>query len=448
MQPPLNHPEFRKLFCAQIMALIGAGLTTVALTLLAYQIAPTGAGALLGTVLAVKMMAYVFFAPIVGGLAHRFNRKLLMVCLDLLRAGVVFALPFVNETWQVFVLIFLLSIFTAGFNPLFQSTIPDLFRHEGDYTRALSFSRLAYDFETLLSPMLAGLLLLVVTFDSLFILNGLTFLVSATLVLMTRLPVRAPANRLGGMAAQMTFGVQSYLKTPRLRGMLALYVGVAFASGMVIVNTVVYVRETLGGSEAQVALALAASGLGSMIAALLIPRLLRDRTDRRVMVLGTVLMSPMLLAVAMTPSLPLLLILWLAIGFGWSLVQTPAGRVVNRSSAPADRDTYYSAQFALTHLCWLVAYPVVGYLGEYAGIEVAGLVVGSITFGAAMLGYQLWPDPDPRVLTHTHEAGSHTHRHEHDEHHLHDHSGDDHEHEPLIHSHVFVIDGQHSSWPH
>ena len=168
-------------------------------------------------------------------------------------------------------------------------------------------------------------------------------------------------------------------------------------------------------------------------------------------------MSAMLFALAMTPSLPLLVILWLVVGFGWSLVQTPAGRVVNRSSAIADRDAYYSAQFALTHLCWLVAYPVVGYLGEYAGIETTGLLVGVIVLGAAVLGYRLWPDPDPTVLTHSHEANSHSHAHKHDEHHQGDHASDghhlpdcadhEHQHNPITHSHVFVIDDHHPSWP-
>ena len=457
MQSPLSHPEFFKLFCAQSTALIGTGLTTVALTLLAYRISPTGAGTLLGTVLAIKMTAYVFFAPIMGGLAHNFNRKFLMVSLDLLRASVVFAMPFVTETWQVFVLIFFLSICTAGFNPVFQSTIPDLLEDERDYILALSYSRFAYDLEALLSPILAALLLLVVTFDLLFMLNGLAFLVSASLVVMARLPDREPVDRLGGLASQITFGLRSYIKTPRLRGMLALYVGVAFAGAMVMVNSVVYIRVHLGGSEPQVALALGAAGLGSMMAAVWVPRLLKDRTDRLVMLLGTVLMSPMLFALAMTPSLPLLVILWLVVGFGWSLVQTPAGRVVNRSSAIADRDAYYSAQFALTHLCWLVAYPVVGYLGEYAGIETTGLLVGVIVLGAAVLGYRLWPDPDPTVLTHSHEANSHSHAHKHDEHHQGDHASDghhlrdcadhEHQHNPITHSHVFVIDDHHPSWP-
>ncbi|MBA7465234.1 hypothetical protein ES707_00396 [subsurface metagenome] len=51
-----------------MIALIGTGLMTVALGLLAFRIAGENAGAVLGTALAIKMVAYVLVAPIVGGL--------------------------------------------------------------------------------------------------------------------------------------------------------------------------------------------------------------------------------------------------------------------------------------------------------------------------------------------------------------------------------------------
>ena len=53
----LGNRVFRRLFAAQIVALGGTGLLTVALSLLAYDLAGPAAGAVLGTVLAIKMLA-------------------------------------------------------------------------------------------------------------------------------------------------------------------------------------------------------------------------------------------------------------------------------------------------------------------------------------------------------------------------------------------------------
>src|SRR5215213_6934881 len=152
MLSPLTHPVYRHLFLAQVLSLLGTGLATVALGLLAYQIAGADAGAVLGTALAIKMIAYVGVAPVAGAFVHLVPRRALLVSLDLVRAAVAMLLPFVTEIWQVYLLIFVLQSCSAAFTPTFQATIPDVLSEEKDYTRALSLSRLAYDMESLLSP--------------------------------------------------------------------------------------------------------------------------------------------------------------------------------------------------------------------------------------------------------------------------------------------------------
>ena len=455
IQSPLKNSEFRKLFTAQVIALVGTGLTTIALTLLAYDLVGGNAGIVLGTALAFKMTAYVVFAPIVGGLAHRLPRKPLLIALDIVRAAIVLALPFVTAVWQIYVLIFLLNLFSAGFKPVFQATIPDLLPDEQQYTRALSYSRLAYDLENLLSPTFAGLALLVFSYDALFQVNSIAFLVSAVLIFGTALPATQRVDRLGGVWGEISFGVRSYMRTPRLRALLILYLGVAGASAMVIVNTVVYVREYLGGSETDTALAFAAAGGGSMIAALLLPKILDRIPDRPGMLAGGVLMGFGLLAIYSRPVFAWILPIWCLIGMGWSLVQTPAGRVVNRSSSAADRPAYFSAQFALSHGCWLLAYPIAGHLGARIGIETAALIFGGAVLLFTIIAARAWPSTDAVVLEHTHETENHQHEHAHDEHHRHDHDGTDarephshaHGHESARHSHPFVIDDHHAHWP-
>src|SRR5918995_792263 len=103
----LSNRSYRHLFAAQVIALTGTGLLTVALGLLAFQLAGERAGAVLGTALAIKMIAYVGVAPIVGGFAGRLPRRAFLVAIDLVRAAIALLLPFVTEVWQVYILIFL-----------------------------------------------------------------------------------------------------------------------------------------------------------------------------------------------------------------------------------------------------------------------------------------------------------------------------------------------------
>lgn len=125
----LANRTYRHLLLAQVIALIGTGLATVALGLLAYDLAGPNAGAVLGTALAIKMIAYVSVAPIAAAFAERLPRRTMLVSLDLVRAAVAILLPFVDQVWQVYVLIFLLQSASAAFTPTLQATIPDVQRN-------------------------------------------------------------------------------------------------------------------------------------------------------------------------------------------------------------------------------------------------------------------------------------------------------------------------------
>ena len=455
---PISNPSFRKLFTAQIIALVGTGLSTVGLSLLAYNLAGQNAGAVLGIALACKMIAYVFFAPIVGGLAHRFNRKPFLISLDVIRACLVLLIPFVYELWHIYLLIFLLNLFSAGFKPVFQAVIPDILDDDVMYGKALSYSRFAYDLENLLSPTFAAIALFYFSYTGLFVGNSIAFVISAAIIVFTVVPLPKPVQRTGGIWNEISYGIVAYFKTPRLRSLLILYFAVASASAMVIVNTIIYVKEYLGGSDSELAIFFAASGFGSMMAALYFPRLSGMFKDKSIAQSGAIFLTIGMSLMAIEPTFYLALFTWFVIGAGLSLVQTPSGRIVNASAKPSDRSSYFSAQFALSHLCWLITYPIVGYLVLYFGFGFSAAFLACIILMCFIFSILFWPDEEKNKLTHQHKTLVHSHEHEHnDQHHIHQHDSSheqdskkhkhEHGHDELIHKHEFVIDLHHQQWP-
>ena len=432
MLSPLRNPTFRHLFAAQLVALLGTGLATVALGLLAWQLAGDNAGAILGTALAIKMVAYVTLAPVAAAIAERLPRRAFLVVLDLIRAGVIACLPFVTEVWQVYVLIFFLQAASAGFTPAFQAVIPDVLKDEDDYTNALSLLRLTEDLEQLASPILAALFLTVVSFPVLFAGTVLGFVASALLVVTARLPDRARGED-SHFWSDVTKGIRIYTRTPRLRGLMVMEAAVAAAGAMVYVNTVVLVQARLGLGEAAVALAFAGFGAGSMLAAFLLPRILDHLEDRPVMIGGAALMVAGVALVPLITSLAALIALWSVIGFGFSLTQTPIGRIINRSAREADRGSVFAAQFALSHACWLVTYPLAGWIGAGLGLSIAALLLATIGALGLVAVLRIWPARDLSVLPHDHPDLPHDHPHlvEHGHH----------------HAHAVVIDTLHRHWP-
>lgn len=389
----LRNRTYRHLFLAQVIALLGTGLATVALGLQAFELADGNAGAVLGTALAIKMIAYVVVAPIATAFTEQLPRRAMLVSLDLVRAAVALCLPFITGVWQAYLLIFVLQAASAAFTPTFQATIPDVLPDEDDYTNALSLSRLAYDLEKVGSPLLAAALLALMSYHNLYLGTVIGFLASASLVVSVLLPSPKPAQP-RSIYDRTTRGIRLYLTVPRLRGLFALNLAVAAGGSMVFVNTVVLVQSALGLGERYTAVALATFGLGSMLAALSLPRLLKKIDDRPVMLAGTVVLVAALVAGMFTASYVGLILVWAVIGIGYSLVLTPSGRILRRSSSPEDRPALFAAQFALSHGCWLITYPLAGWLGATAGITATYIVLAVITALGAFAASVLWPADD------------------------------------------------------
>jgi MFS family permease len=214
---------------------------------------------------------------------------------------------------------------------------------------------------------------------------------SAALVVSTVIPQPKVRAEVRSQISRITYGIRFYFDTPRLRGLFALNLAVALAGAMVIVNTVIYVREDLGLGDSFVAWGLGAAGAGSMVTALLIPALLRRIRDRSAMLAGAGLLVAGLLAATAIGSFGVLVGCWFVLGVGMSLIQTPVGRLILRSSDSADRPALFAAQFSLSHLWWLLSYPAAGLLGGAIGLAGTSLLAAMVAAVATLLAIRAWP---------------------------------------------------------
>ena len=428
MTPLFNNKSYRHLLMAQITSLLGTGISTIALALLAYELAEDRAGSVLGTALALKMVAYVILAPVIGAWAHKLPRKQWLFGLDMIRAGMILCLPLVTEIWQIYLLILVINACSAGFTPVFQSVLPQVLPDKDQYMKALSLSRLAYDLEQLISPVLAGLLLSVMTFQGLFVADALTFVVSGLFIFTCSIPTSLTPKREKGIMNNLKFGISSYLKTPRLRALWGAYFAVAGASAMLIVNTVIYVREVLHSQEQYVAMAMSVAGFGSMVVALGLPRWLKTHTIRPVILAGSVFITTALGMGLFLPPWSGFLLVCVMSGMGISMVQTPAGALITRSCHGSDAPAFFSANFSLSHLCWFFTYLLAGWSSSQLGLAYSYAIMMFISLAGALYTLTVFPKHDPDELLHWHPAAE---------------AGQ----EPIQHSHRFVIDQEHRHWP-
>ncbi len=443
MKGALGNRDFRHLFASQLMSLIGIGLMTVALALLAYDIGgPARAGLVLSGVFTIKMIAYVGFAPIANSLVGKLPVKPLLIGLDAARLGLALMLPLAGSIWQIYLLMLLFQMCSAAFTPAYQSTIPEVLEDEAQYTAALSLSRVAYNLETMLSPIMAGVLLLLVAPPALFLGTALAFALSAMLLVGTSLPARVVTGVSESFGKRLSKGFKIYLHTTRLRGLLAINFAMSLTMAWVLVNTVAYAGLRFDGNANAYTNLMAAYGAGSITAAVLVPRLLRHLTERRVMIFGAFGMGALATTILFEPGFGALLALWAGMGMMSSLVLTPGALLIVRSSARENRPALFSAQFSLSHAAWLVAYPLSGWLGTVLGLETALVVLGLSTVTIAFVTWRFWPAHDPLEREHLHEGLPLSHPHVQAGPYRQLEGG-----RGIVHSHKFHIDDLHPRWP-
>ena len=415
--------NFRLLFSAQIISLLGSGVTTVALALFVYQLTGgASATGIIGNALMLRILAFLLFSQPAGVMADRLNRKKMLIAADLIRCLLLALFPFITAIWHVYVLIFSINAVTAFFTPTFEASIPEIVGDE-EYVKALSLSRVATDVEAVAAPAIAGLLVAMVSVRWIFWVDALSYLISASLVVSAVLPLvskkRAPLVR--SFLEELTTGTRILFREPSLRQALVLSMAEATAGAAAIVATISYVREVLGRGNTTFAFVMAGLGLGSSMTAILLGRATgryekgardksnlhsrRHRWASRALLAGGFVLGLLLLPDILKPPLLVFSLLWMLNGAGQALIAIASSTLLAEHTIEAQRGRAYAAHFALTHFCWLISYPAIGHAAAKWGAPLtftgAGVVCLLVTVTAMLLGYG-------KREAHTHERFSST----------------------------------------
>lgn len=409
------------LFSAQIVSLLGSGVTTIGLALFAYEL--TGgdsATAVIGSALFLRILAFLLFSQPAGVIADRVSRKQILIGADLLRFGLLALFPFIGEVWQIYVLIFAINAVTAFFTPTYEASIPEIVGGE-QYVKALSWSRVAVDVEAVAAPAVAGALVALVGVHWVFWFDAATYLVSGALVMIATVPfVEKPSAPLSfrRFLAEIQTGTRILLREPSLRQALVLSFAEAIAGAAAIVATVSFVRDGLGQGETAFAIVMACLGLGSTVAAIVLGQatgryeravtgvgslhISRHVWSRRALLFGGLLLGVLLLPGILVPPLIIFTVLWFLNGAGQALIAIPSSTLLAEHTDEAERGRAYAAHFALTHACWLITYPAVGFGATYLGTPLTFTAAGAACLLVTAAAYFFGSRPS---VAHNHPIG-------------------------------------------
>ncbi len=369
----LRNPAFARLYLAQLIHLLGDALVWVAIAVLAFELAGEDAAVVLGVALTLRVAAFVVLSPLAGVLADRLSREAILVTALMARVAVLLFLSSATEAWQLYVGMLAMNALTAFFTPTYQASVPAV-TTRAEYPRAIALSGATFELLGVLGPGVAGGLAVAFGGRSLFWVAGVTAVIAAGLILSLRHRLDGantdePAGAVDEADVErgwrsLTTGSRRLWRDPVVRYGLSLELVASVAGAWILVNSVVLVKGGLALDDFAYGVLMASFGLGATLAALAVGALATKVKATTFLVVGAAAISLAVLPANLVPY-GLLLPFWWIAGVGTNWVNLPMLTLLAERTPASLQGRVYGAHFAWSHLWWLGAYPLAGWLGSW-----------------------------------------------------------------------------------
>lgn len=392
---PVRHGAFRRLVCAHALSRFGTELALVSVAFAVLRTAHSASA--LGLVLAARTLPNVVFLVLGGVWADRLPRARVMISSDLICAVVQTALAAAvllsaSPLWLMMLLQATLGTAGAFFAPaatgLTPATVPD-----AELQRANALLGLVGNGAGMLGPALAGVLVALAGPGWSLLIDAVTFLGSALLLVPQAVAARrasepsGPSHRPRAMVAELAEGWQEVRTRPWLLAGIGL--GLIFQACFAIFFTLgpVTARLYLGGAGAWGAM-VTAFGAGSLLGGLLSLRV-SPRRPLLAMLAALLVTTPVMVTLSLTGRLPVLLVATGLAGLGFAAADAFWETALQRA-VPAERLGRVAAFDRIGSSClrpfgYLLAGSAAAVLGLPATLRAASAVLAVSVLAVALL---------------------------------------------------------------
>jgi len=318
----LRNREFRALYFADLLSVLGDYAARIAMTVLVYQ--RSGSPLLAAAAYAIAFLPWLVGGPLLSPLADRLPHKRVMLVCDFARMLIVAAMALPGmPLWSLLALLFAAGMLSPPFEAARSANLPDVLTG-GSYLVGLSLSNLTMQPVQVAGFLFGGSFIALVGARQALLIDALTF--AASYLLISMRVAERPAGTAGEpqpLLSDAAAGVRQVFANPVLRSILLLaWVGAAFA--VIPEGLAVTYADAVGAGSVAVGVLMAADPLGLAIAAVLVGRFASPVTSRRLMVpLAAVAMLPLLVFALVEPPVPAAALLLVLSGAGMAY-QLPA----------------------------------------------------------------------------------------------------------------------------
>ncbi len=394
----LRHRNFRLFWSGQLISLVGTWMQSVAQGWLVLTI--TNDPFMLGVVAAAQFVPVMVFGLFGGIVADSLPKRPTLVATQSISMSLAFILGLLTVTgtvqvWEIILLAFALGCTQAVDMPTRQSFVIEMVGRE-DIGNAVALNSAIFNAARIVGPAVAGLTIGVFDISTAFFLNGLSFIaVIASLLAMRTDELNAVARTAMPRTVHAVFETLAEgLSYVRRTHVVLLGVSVVGLVSLVGMNFAVVVpamaKDMLGGGAEVYGFLMAASGVGSLAAALTVAFL--GRPTQRVLIGGAIVLGVLEIAMALSHSMALSMVCMFGIGAGGIAMAMTANTAIQLAVPDALRGrvmAVYTTVFAGSTPLGGLAFGAIAAVGGVSlAILVGGLAALAIGIGAGVIAWR------------------------------------------------------------
>ncbi len=389
-----REPQSRVFFAAQAQSSLGTGAGYVALLVLAYERLESPWA--ISLVLLADFLPSMLLGPIFGAAADRWSRRWCAATADLARAAAFISLAFFDGFAVTVALALLAGVGTGLFRPAVMAGVPSLVSPARLPAATSLYGALA-DVGFTLGPALAGVGLLLASPETVMLVNGLSFAISA--VALTRVPLGGGDRREDSrsLMREARAGVRAVAQMPGLRAVIVGSSAVVLFAGLFNVGQLLLAEEELGAGDAGFAMLVAVFGLGVMVGSLAGAGTADPFLLKRRYLVGLGVTGVGFLAAAVAPGIALAAVGFAVAGLGNGLMLVHERLLVQVTVRDSVLGRVFGLRDALDAWAWTIAFASAGILlmtlDTRAVLALAGAGVLAVTAVSAWVLRNAWAEP-------------------------------------------------------
>jgi MFS transporter, DHA3 family, macrolide efflux protein len=364
----LKRKDFSILFIGQFISKMGSAINAIGLSLCVLKFDNPILG--MGTLSLLLAIPWIIFGPIAGVFADRYSKKQIIIACDIIRGLLSLTLVFTQDIVLFYSIVFLMTIFDVIFSPAISSFLPFVVDKD-DLESANSIYSGSGELAYLIGPAIGGILVASFGVRVVFVLNSISYILSgiSEMFIVSCGYINKDKHEKVSTFLEMKQGFVYAKSHNAIVFIILFFAGISSVLGGIPMLCSNYIVNELGTSEQVYGIFMSIKSIGSMIGALLLPKVLSKIKELPMMIWSTGIYGGLFVLFSVWSGIPYYMSIYFSIGVITSFINVTYGIFLQKNVDKEYIGRVFSFDMSLSNFTMITSIVFATFTGNFLGTQ-------------------------------------------------------------------------------